>query len=128
MKSLFFVDQDQTKIQLLNDTFGEEFKIEGFSSGKACLDRISALNKLNEDMPEVIILDYGLNDINGLKLQKKLQKLLEDTKIILIVPREQDEVLLKIIKAGIMNYIMKDYNFMPLLRSILYYRNSSYSL
>ncbi len=128
MKSLFFVDQDQTKIQLLQKAFGEDFTIEGFSTGTACLERIKELENLNEDLPEVIIIDYGLTDINGLKLQKKLQKILEDTKIILMVSREHDEVLLKIIKAGIMNYIMKDYNYMPLLKSILYYRHSSYPI
>ncbi len=126
MKTLFFVDQDQSKIELLRNSFGDEYKIEGFETGKQCLQHIKLLEKNNEDLPEVVIVDYSLPDMNGLKLQNKLQKFLEDTKIILLVPREKDEVLLKIIRKGFMNYIMKDLNYLKLLSSMLEKRNSTF--
>jgi|GEM_PF-4043060 len=128
MKTLFLVDKDQSNIQLLHKTFGEEYQIEGFTSGKACMNQISKLEKNNNDLPDVIIIDYSLPDMNGLKLQKKLQKILEDTKLILLIPREKDEVLLKIIRKGFMNYLMKDYNYLSLLRGILERRNTTYHL
>ena len=128
MKTLFLVDKDQSKIQLLHKTFGEEYQVEGFTSGKACLKQISLLEKNNNDLPEVIIIDYSLPDMNGLKLQNKLQKVLEDTKLILLIPREKDEVLLKIIRKGFMNYLMKDYNYLSLLRGMLERRNNTYLL
>lgn len=126
MKTLFFVDKDQSKIHLFINKFGDEYEIKGFESGKQCLQQIKQLEKNNEELPEVIIVDYALPDMNGLKLQNKLQKFLEDTKIILLVPREKDEVLLKIIRKGFMNYIMKDLNYLSILSSMLERRNTAF--
>lgn len=128
MKSLFFVDGDKSKTQLFSKKFSNGFNITSFNSGIACFQQIKRLIKLNEDLPEVIIIDYGLSDINGLKLQQKLQHLLEDTKIILMVSRDYETEILKIIRAGIVNYMMKDSNYLSLLGTMIGQRNSSFLL
>ncbi len=67
-----------------------------------------AYDILNENKIDLILMDLGLGDVNGVDATKEIRKLNKDVKIIILTSHtEQDEVQ-ECLKAGINAYCTKD--------------------
>jgi len=119
MKKLFFVHCKPSDHQKVRDQFEGEFEVSCFLDAESCKKAIKQAKKQNEELPDVVIIDLTLPDTSGLELFKKLSKSLEDTQFILMVPREADEMLPIILKAGVVNYVLKSENYLKRVRSAI---------
>lgn len=77
------------------------FKVFLFKTGKECLDNLY-------QKPEIICLDFGLPDITGDVLLKKIQIVNKKIPIIIISAQEEIEVAVCFLKSGAKDYIVKN--------------------
>lgn len=88
---------------LFDETDGYNVIAEA-QNGKEAIEK--ALNYL----PDVILLDLGLPDINGLKVLKTLQDKECSSKIIVLTSRNSEDEVNKAFAMGIYAYVIKDIN------------------
>jgi DNA-binding NtrC family response regulator len=119
MKKLFFVETKQTHADQLSRHLNGEYQVIHFPNAKSCLDTVKQLKRENEEMPDVVIIDHNLPDLKGVKLFKKLQQSAEDTNLLLMVPRENSDLLFELIQSGIVNYVIKDKSVVKTLLAVI---------
>lgn len=78
-----------------------DFDVYLFSTGKECLDNLFL-------KPDIICLDFGLPDIKGDALLKKIQETNNKIPIIIISGQEDIEVAVNFLKSGARDYIVKN--------------------
>ncbi len=78
-----------------------DFDIYLFKSGKECLSNLYK-------KPDIICLDFGLPDITGDKLLKKIQETNDKIPVIIISGQENIEVAVDFLKSGAKDYIVKN--------------------
>jgi two-component system, NtrC family, response regulator AtoC len=79
-----------------------------FDTAKECLSNLY-------QKPDVVCTDYGLPDLNGLELLKKLKSYNNALPVIVISGQEEVEVAVSLLKQGAVDYILKDDNAKDLL-------------
>jgi DNA-binding NtrC family response regulator len=101
------------KIYIVEDDafFGESLKyhlklnpdydIHLFQTGKECLEKLYL-------KPDIICLDFGLPDITGDKLLKKIRETNDAIPIIIISGQDDIEVAVDFLKSGASDYIVKN--------------------
>ncbi len=72
-----------------------------FKDGKTCLENMH----LN---PDVISLDYGLPDISGFDVMKKVKRDYPELPVIIVSGQEDVKTALDLLKAGAYDYFIKD--------------------
>lgn len=75
--------------------------IKTFNSGEECLKEIH----LN---PDLIVLDYSFDGINGLEIMKKVRMENPDIDFIFISGQNDVEIAIKIMKLGAADYVIKN--------------------
>lgn len=123
-------DMNPLKIFLVEDDpfFGEllkyhlslnpDYQVQVFTTGKDCLKNL--INK-----PDIISIDFGLPDIGGDQLLKKIQEHDSSIPVIVISGQEDVSVAVNFLKAGARDYIIKDENTKEMLwNSILKLREN----
>lgn len=110
----------QLKIFIVEDDlfFGEtlryhlklnpDYDVQLFQTGKDCLNNLYL-------KPDIICLDFGLPDISGDKLLKKIQETNNKIPIIIISGQEEIEVAVNFLKSGAKDYIVKNEHTKDLL-------------
>lgn len=78
-----------------------DFDVHLFTSGKDCISNLY-------QKPDIICLDFGLPDITGDKLLKRIQETNDKIPIIIISAQEEIEVAVNFLKAGAKDYIIKN--------------------
>lgn len=79
-----------------------EIKLVGFASnGREALDLVA------KKLPDVLILDVEMPDINGLVLTRRLVRDFPDTKIIILSAFEKSDYVDKALNAGASGYLSK---------------------
>jgi len=85
-----------------------DFEIYLFKTGMDCLRNLYL-------KPDIICLDFGLPDISGDKLLKRIQETNKSTPIIIISGQEDIEVAVNFLKSGVKDYIIKNEHTKDLL-------------
>jgi DNA-binding NtrC family response regulator len=78
-----------------------EFDVHLFKTGRECLTNLYL-------KPDVICLDFGLPDIKGDKLLKRIQETNNKIPIIIISGQEEIEIAVDFLKSGAKDYIIKN--------------------
>lgn len=78
-----------------------DFDIHLFKNGKECISNLYL-------KPDIICLDFGLPDITGDKLLKRIQETNNKIPIIIISGQEEIEVAVDFLKSGAKDYIVKN--------------------
>ena len=78
-----------------------DFDVHLFKTGKECLSNLY-------QKPDIICLDFGLPDITGDKLLKKIQETNNKIPIIIISGQEDIEIAVNFLKSGAKDYIIKN--------------------
>jgi DNA-binding NtrC family response regulator len=95
-----------------------DFDVHLFKTGKECLDNLFL-------KPDIICLDFGLPDIKGDMLLKKIQQANNQIPIIIISGQEDIEVAVNFLKSGARDYIVKNSHTKDILwNSILKIRDN----
>lgn len=69
-----------------------------------------ALEKVRAYKPDVVLMDIGLPDINGIEATKKLLEQSENVKVIMLTSHISEQEVLDSLAAGANAYVMKDIN------------------
>jgi len=68
---------------------------------------LEALQKAEEQQPDLVLLDIGLPDLNGIEVARRLRKLSVPPKIIFISQESSPEVLREAFNVGALGYVHK---------------------
>jgi len=70
-------------------------------------DGLEAVQKAQELNPDVILLDIGLPNLNGLEAANRIRKVAPDAKIIFLSQNSDRDVIRAALAAGAHGYILK---------------------
>lgn len=66
-----------------------------------------ALSLCRQEKPDLVILDYGLPDMDGLETTKKLMELRPKTRVLILTMYENEEYATRLIQAGASGFVVK---------------------
>lgn len=100
---IFIIEDDPFFGEILKYhlSLNPDYQITLFKTAKECLSNL-------HQKPDIICLDYGLPDMNGDELLKKIQDINKAIPVIVISGQEEIEVAVKFLKQGAKDYIIKD--------------------
>jgi DNA-binding NarL/FixJ family response regulator len=88
---------------------------------KSLLDKISDVNlvleavngkdmftKLNNDVPDVILLDLEMEEMNGVDATLKLQELYPEIKVLILTMHKEERMISYLMEIGANGYLLKD--------------------
>lgn len=93
--------------------FDEEIKVIGEAS-----DGAECLYKLRTNVPDVILLDINMPEMNGVETLNALNRKKNHPKILILTVHNEIEYLIKVIDIGMDGYILKDSDSKELIRAI----------
>jgi DNA-binding NarL/FixJ family response regulator len=104
-KIKIYIVEDQinilrTQTKLLNKY--DEIEIVGYS-----LNAKNALKDIEKLKPDIILMDLGLPDINGVDLTEMVKNKFPDIEILIFTIFEEEEKVVKAIQSGANGYILK---------------------
>ena len=70
-------------------------------------DGIDGVKKAREYSPDVILMDIGLPNMDGIEATQRIKDFLPDTKILIFTSRDSEHDIFESFKAGADGYIMK---------------------
>jgi PleD family two-component response regulator len=104
-KSILAVDDISITLNMLKSALaGTDYKFHGVTSGAAALDFISKFT------PDLFILDIEMPNMNGFELAGKIREAGHFAPIIFLTGNTARDYLLKAVKAGAIDFIVKPVN------------------
>lgn len=82
-------------------------KAENINLLAEAADGIEGIKKARELSPDVILMDIGLPNIDGIEATQRIKDFNPDTKILIFTSRDSDNDVFEAFKAGADGYIMK---------------------
>ena len=79
---------------------------------------IECLNKLEDYIPDVLLLDINMPEKNGLEVLDEIKKKDYDLKVLILTVHNELEYLLKAVDIGVDGYILKDSKSSELKKAI----------
>jgi two-component system response regulator NreC len=70
-------------------------------------DGAAAINVVRNKMPDVVLMDVSMPQMNGLKATRKLKAEFPDVKILTLTRHDDDSFLEQLISAGASGYVLK---------------------
>jgi DNA-binding NarL/FixJ family response regulator len=74
--------------------------------GEATTGR-EAVEKAKELIPDIVILDISMPDLNGSDATKRIRKTLKNTEVLILSAHYSDQLVREIIDAGALGYVLK---------------------
>ena len=74
------------------------------------LTRLAAIKIFNENQIDVIIMDLGLPNMNGIEATKQIRSSNKDVKIVILTSHNDEKEVLNSLKAGANAYCSKEIN------------------
>lgn len=104
MKILIVEDE-----QILNDTINKSLKKSGYEVESA-FDGINAMEMIEIESYDLIILDLNLPHMDGMEILKKLRKEDEETKVLILSARSQIKDKVEGLDAGANDFLQKPFH------------------
>ena len=82
--------------------------VEEFEVVAEAADGSEALDKALETRPDVVVLDITMPRLNGLEAARRIHKALPESRILVLTMHEDEEYVLKMVRAGASGYLVKD--------------------
>lgn len=82
-------------------------KTEGINLVAEASDGIEGVRKAREFAPNVILMDIGLPNLDGIEATQRIKDFLPETKILIFTSRDSEYDIFESFKAGADGYIMK---------------------
>lgn len=77
-----------------------------------------AINNLNRDKPEIVLMDVQLPGMNGIQGTKIIKEKAPHSDVIMVTVYEDSELVFEALKAGASGYITKSANYLELLTAL----------
>jgi two-component system, NarL family, response regulator NreC len=71
-------------------------------------DGSEAVDKALQTRPDVVVLDVTMPRMNGLEAARRIHKALPESRILVLTMHEDEEYVLKMVRAGASGYLVKD--------------------
>jgi DNA-binding NarL/FixJ family response regulator len=84
-------------------SYQEDFQIVGEASNGR-----EALEKARELMPDVVLMDIDMPDMNGLQAARAISAEMPYIKIVMLTVSEEEEKLFEAVKSGAQGYLLKN--------------------
>lgn len=82
-------------------------KAEGISLVAEASDGLEGVKKAREFSPQVILMDIGLPNMDGIEATQRIKDFLPDVKVLIFTSRDSEQDIFESFKAGADGYIMK---------------------
>ncbi len=103
-------------------------QVEGFAVVKLALNGRTALDELALGKVDLVILDVYLPDMHGIELLKEARRLEYPVDFILITAAQDTRTVEQSIRYGIVDYIIKPFDFTRYYTALVEYRDRRQSL
>lgn len=115
-----FVNDDGEIINMLNVIIVEDFKLTrvglrcALNANKdinvvaECDNAVTGIGLIEQHKPDVVLMDLGLPDMNGIEATIKVKKMIPDVKIIALTSHDREEEVLAALASGANGYCLKD--------------------
>lgn len=70
-------------------------------------DGREALEKARELHPDIVLMDIGMPEMNGLEATRQIKRSLPETQILALTVHEQGDYLFRMLQAGASGYVLK---------------------
>lgn len=107
---IFIVEDDKWYGNLLQHYLSQnpDYEVTLIGSGKECLAQLHR-------KPDLITIDFGLPDMNGEELYRKIKQAQPNVPVIIISAQEKITTAVDLLKMGAEDYLVKDENTQQLL-------------
>jgi DNA-binding NtrC family response regulator len=99
--SLFLVDDEEEVREGVTTALEREYQVETFSTAN------TAMEAIRKNPPDLILLDIGLPDMNGIEALEKIKSLYPDILIIMITAFDDISMVISCMKLGAYDYVVK---------------------
>ncbi|MCU0412332.1 MAG: response regulator transcription factor [Bacteroidetes bacterium] len=82
-------------------------KTEGFTCVSTYGTCAEALKNLEKDLPDVVLMDIGLPDGNGIDCTRQMKKRFPTMQVLMLTVHSDDETIFNSLRAGAVGYILK---------------------
>jgi two-component system response regulator NreC len=88
---------------------------------------IEAIELAKKLSPDVILMDIGMRQLNGLEATREIKRLFPSMKILVLTMHDNEEWILQILRAGASGYLIKDLAMTDLISALrAVYQGDSY--
>jgi two-component system, NarL family, response regulator NreC len=81
-------------------------------------DGAEAVDKASKVKPDVVVLDISMPHLSGLEAARRIRESLPGTKVLVLTMHDDEEYVLKMVRAGASGYLLKDSAASELLAGI----------
>jgi len=81
-------------------------------------DGSEAIELAKELVPDVVLMDIAMRNLNGLDATRSIKKLFPQMKVLVLTMYDNEEVIFQILKAGASGYLLKDSAMTDLVSAI----------
>ena len=81
-------------------------------------DGLEAIELAKKLVPDVVLMDIAMRNLNGLEATRKIKKLFPHTKVLVLTMYDNEEWIFQILKAGASGYLVKDSAMTDLISAI----------
>ena len=81
---------------------------EEFEIVEEAADGNEAVEKALQTRPDVVVLDLSMPRLNGLEATRRIHKALPSTRILILTMHDDEEYVLRTVRAGASGYMVKD--------------------
>jgi DNA-binding NarL/FixJ family response regulator len=74
--------------------------------GEASTGR-EAVTMAGELKPDIVVVDVGMPDLNGLEATRQIKRLVPDTEVLIFTANEAEDIVRNVFKAGARAYLLK---------------------
>ncbi|MGD9044508.1 MAG: sigma-54 dependent transcriptional regulator [Desulfobacterales bacterium] len=99
--TIFVIDDEQTIRDGVTMALETDYRIRSFSKAEPAIDA------LEEDPPDLILLDVGLPGINGIEALRRIKSSNPDILVIMITAYEDVDTVISAMKLGAYDYVVK---------------------
>jgi len=102
---VLIVDDSMTMLRIIENTL-KRIGVQDIT--KAC-NGVEALYKYNNENFDLVITDWNMPEMNGYELVKKIRSENKEIPIIMVTTEGGKKEVVKALKAGVNNYIVKPF-------------------
>ncbi|MBT8359148.1 MAG: sigma-54 dependent transcriptional regulator [Deltaproteobacteria bacterium] len=110
--SVFIVDDEVIAREGITLALEKEYQVKAFASAEAVIDA------LENDLPDLILLDIGLPGMTGVEALKIIKKRYPEIIVIMITAYEDIETVISAMKLGAYDYVVKPLKMDSLLANV----------
>jgi len=99
--TIYIVDDEESILKGISLALKREYKVKAFSAAE------SALRRLEEEAPDLVLLDIGLPGLSGIEALEKIKSVNPDILVIMVTAYEEIQTVISAMKLGAYDYVVK---------------------